>query len=117
MSPGHTVPHVPQFLVSLLVSTQPLPQRMVGKLHWNAQVPLLQMAVALAGGTHAFWHLPQLDVALEISTQEPPQLVSVPQLALHTPLLQTEPAPHVVPQAPQWSESEFRSTHAPLHSV
>jgi len=90
---------------------------MYGELHWNEQVPLLQTAVALGGGRHAFWHLPQLDVALEISTQEPLQLVSAPQPALHAPALHTEPAPHAVPQAPQCDESLLRSTHAPLHSV
>jgi len=115
--PGHTVPHAPQLLVSPLVSTQALLQRMYGRLHWKVQLPLLQTAVALRGGTHVFWHLPQLDVALDVSTQEPPQLVRAPQSALQVPALQTVPPPQAVPHTPQCAESELRSTHAPLQSV
>jgi hypothetical protein len=115
--PGHTVPHAPQLLVSLLVSTQPAPQRISGKLHWKVQLPPLQTAVALSGGVQALPHFPQLDVALDVSTQEPPQLVRAPQSALQVPALQTVPAAQAVPHALQCSESELRSTHTPLQSV
>lgn len=30
---GHTLPHAPQFLTSFVLSTQTVPQRMVGRLH------------------------------------------------------------------------------------
>jgi hypothetical protein len=115
--PGHAVPHAPQLLVSLLVSTQPFPQWMSGKLHWKVQLPLLQTAVAFRGDAQTFWHLPQLDVALDVSTHEPPQLVRAPQSALQLPALQTVPAPQAVPHTPQCSESELRSTHFPLQFV
>ena len=115
--PGHTFPHAPQLLVSLLVSTQAFAQRMSGKLHWKVHAPLLQTAVAFSGGVQTFWHLPQLDVALDVSTHEPPQLVSAPQSALQLPALHTVPAAQAVPHAPQCAESELRSTHLPSQSV
>jgi hypothetical protein len=115
--PGHTFPHAPQLPVSLLVSTQALPQRMSGKLHWKVHVPLPQTAVAFGGDGQTFWHLPQLDVALDVSTHEPPQLVRAPQSALQLPALQTVPVAQAVPHTPQCAESELRSTHAPSQSV
>lgn len=39
------------------------------------------------------------------------------QLATHAPAAQTEPAAQATPQAPQWAESTFTSTHCPPHSV
>lgn len=81
------------------------------------QLPLLQTAVALGGEVQDFVQFPQWDVALEVSTQDPPQLLSAPQSALQVPALHALPAPQAVPQAPQCSESELRSTHMPSHSV
>jgi hypothetical protein len=115
--PGQTAPHVPQLLTSVLVSTQLLPQRMKGAVHWKSQLPLLHTDLLFAGGLQTAPHLPQLDVALEMSTHEPLQLVSAPQSLPQVPDLHTAPAPHWVVQLPQWSESELRSTQAPLQSL
>jgi hypothetical protein len=115
--PGQTVPQVPQLLVSLVVSTQLAPQRMKGAVHWKSHEPPLQTDLPFVGAEHTVPHLPQLEVALEVSTHEPLQLVNVPQSAPHCPDLQTMPAPQRIGQVPQCSESELKSTQAPLQEV
>jgi hypothetical protein len=92
--PGQTVPQLPQLLASVLVSTQLLPQRMNGAVHWKSQLPPLQTDLALAGAGHTVPHFPQSEVALEVSTHEPLQLLSVPQSVPQLPDLQTVPAAH-----------------------
>jgi hypothetical protein len=115
--PGHTEPQLPQLPASILVSTQMLPQRMKGALHWKSQLPREQTDLPFAGDVQTVPHAPQLDVALEVSTHEPLQLVSVPQSVPQAPDLQTMPAPQSFVQLPQCAESERRSTHAPLQDV
>ncbi len=99
--PGQTVPQLPQLLRSVLVSTQPLPQRINGARHWKSQDPALHTGLALPGAKHTIPHLPQSDVALEVSTHEPSQLVSAPQSVPQLPPLHTMPAPHLFVQLPQ----------------
>jgi hypothetical protein len=114
---GQSLPQPAQLLVSVVVSTQPLPQRMKGAVHWKSQLPALQTDLPFAGTGHTVPHVPQLDVALEVSTHEPLQLLSDPQSLAQLPELQTEPALHCFVQLPQWSEAELKSTQAPLQSV
>jgi len=114
---GQTVPHAPQLLRSLLVSTQESPHWMKGVLHWNPQPPPAHTGVALLGAVHTMPHRPQLELSLPVSTHEPPQLVSAPQLFVQTPDMQTVPEPQTVPQAPQCCALDCVSTHAPAHCV
>lgn len=72
--PGHTVPHAPQLLGSLLVSAQASAQRMKGRLHWNVQ-PLAHTGMAFFGALHTTPHRPQFEVSLAMSTHEPLQFV------------------------------------------
>ena len=111
--PGQTLPQLPQLTGSVLVSTQPLPQRMNGAVHWKSQLPLPHTDLPLVGAEQTTPHLPQLEVALEVSTHEPVQFVSVPQSVPQLPPLQTLPEPHLIVQFPQCSESELKSTQAP----
>jgi len=62
---------------------------------------------------HALLQSPQLAGSLFVSTHEAPQAVLVPQSVLQAPPWQNMFAPHTLPQAPQFFESERRSWHAP----
>jgi hypothetical protein len=114
--PGHFLPHAPQLLMSLVVSKHALPQRIRGRVHWKLHVPL-QTGMAFGGAMHAVPHFPQLEVSEARFTHEPPQLVWVPQSAVHTPALHTVPALQTVLQPPQCFESDCRSMHAFPHTV
>jgi hypothetical protein len=53
-----------------------------------------------------------------VSTQAPPHAVSAPaHIAVQTPALQTCPAAHALPQAPQFVASVVTLTHAPPQAV
>jgi hypothetical protein len=108
---GHFVPHAPQLLMSLVVLTQALPQRMYGSVHWKPHIPV-QTGFAFGGALQAAPHLPQLEVSLPRFTHDPPQLVSVPHSVVQSPALHTVPMPQTVPQLPQCLVSDCRSMHA-----
>ena len=108
---GHVVPHQPQLFVSLLVSTQTLPQRTEGRVHWKPHVPA-QTGIAVGGALQDTPHFPQLEVSVDRFTHEPLQLVWVPQSAVQIPALHTVPTPQTVPQLPQCLVSDWRSTQA-----
>ncbi len=55
-------PQAPQLAGSVLVSTQALPQRMVGKLHWKPHVPR-HTGLAFAGAEQTVPQAPQLEVS------------------------------------------------------
>jgi hypothetical protein len=114
---GQAEPQPPQLLASVVVSTQALPQRMKGAVHWKSQAPPLHTDLPLLGAVQTFPHIPQLDVALEVSTHDPLQLLDVPQSVPQVPDLQTMPAPHLIEQSPQCSASELKSIQAPLQSL
>jgi hypothetical protein len=78
---------------------------------------LLQSGVALAGAVQTLPQMPQFDVLLVRSTHELLQFVSPgSQIALQIPPLQTWPV-QTMGHIPQWSLSDFKSTHSPLQSV
>lgn len=67
---AHALPHVPQLLLSVCVSTHD-PEQSVPVPHWHA----LLTHVAPLG--HALPHVPQLDESLVVSTHIPPHTVPV----------------------------------------
>ena len=89
---------------------------MKGGLHWKLQLPA-HMGMALLGAVHTTPHWPQFDESLAVFTHEPLQLVSVPQLLVQLPDLQTVALPQLVAQSPQCCELDCMSTHEPLQSV
>jgi hypothetical protein len=56
---------------------------------------------------------------MRVSTQLPPHETVPPvhPIVVHTPLLQTSPAPHWTPHAPQFLSSLLVSTHAPPQAI
>ncbi|MEP7049259.1 MAG: hypothetical protein ABJB12_02855 [Pseudomonadota bacterium] len=62
---------------------------------------------------HALPHAPQLAESLLVSTHDAPHAVLLPQSVLQVPLWQNWFAPQVLPQPPQFLESELRFWHAP----
>jgi hypothetical protein len=105
--PEHTVPHAPQLLRSLSVSTHCPPQ---------LAVPVGQAQTAathVMGAGHATAQLPQLSGSLATSTQLEPHW-SCPgghPPASHAPAAQTWPAAHTVPHVPQLAPSPCTLTH------
>jgi hypothetical protein len=100
-----TAPQAPQWFRSVLVLTQ-LPLHSVwplGQAQWLPE--------QIWPPVQALPQLPQLPGLLVRSTQAPPQLVS--PCGQQAPCEQTAPVPQLAPQAPQWSLSLWRLTHAP----
>jgi hypothetical protein len=63
-------------------------------------------------------HTPQLALLLVVSTHVPEQLVGALGGHVHRPEAQTvPPAPHDVPQAPQFALSVCGSTHEPVQRI
>ena len=59
-------------------------------MHWKPHVPA-QTGIAFGGALHEVPHLPQFEVSPARFTHDPPQLVWVPQSAVHSPALHTVP--------------------------
>jgi hypothetical protein len=121
---GHTVPHPPQLLGSVLrLASQPslltplqLAQPKVppgaGEMQMKPHVPLTQVALALGGGGHTLPQAPQLFASFVRSTHVPPPSGPAPQLVwpaaqepaqkpLAQPAVPPAGARHTWPQAPQ----------------
>lgn len=104
-------------MASLRASTQAPEQGTSPEVHWNEQLPALQLAAAPAGAEQTLPHLPQLDGSESRSTHAPEHVVFAPQSVLHLPDLQTCPVPQAFSQLPQWSWLEVRSTHVPPQTL
>ena len=104
------VPHAPQLLTFVFVSTQAPAQTIWPTGHLQAPLKQVWLFMQVAP------HVPQLVESLFRSTQAPPQALSPPaQLAEQTPLLHTGVVPEqTVPQAPQFLGSLVVSTQTPL---
>jgi hypothetical protein len=108
------VPHLPQFVRFIVVSTHALfvPHAPWPAAHWH--VPEKQNW--LAGQTLP--HVPQLMELPEVSTQDDPQSLSEPAQPLaHLLCEHTMPVAQAVPQAPQFFASEVVSAHPVEHIV
>jgi hypothetical protein len=79
-----TLPHVPQFRLSLVVSLQ-VPLQVANEPQVVVHTPALQTWPA----AHALPQVPQLAASTLVSLQVPVQLVSVPHEVTHAPALQT----------------------------
>jgi hypothetical protein len=109
--PVQIFPQPPQFFGSL----SRLSQVPSGHCISGALQPHIEF-VHVVSALHAVVHLPQCFGSFTRSTQVPSQLVKPPlQVALHTPELQTLPAPHATPQPPQFAGSFAMFTHAEPH--
>jgi hypothetical protein len=94
---GHDVPHAPQLVVLLLVSTHEPPHRTSGGMHLLHAPPEQNDPDA-----HLFPQAPQWLELVCRSMQAPSHLVvPTPQDTTHAPPEQTSPAPHALPHAPQ----------------
>jgi hypothetical protein len=108
----HAVPHAPQLLKSLLVSTHLSLQFVIPAGHEH--VPFVHTPPA----GHLLVQAPQLLVLLERSMQALPQFVwPGGHSVVHWPPAQTWPVAQVVPHAPQFDGSLLVSTHAPPQRV
>lgn len=106
----HVVPHAPQLVGSVRVSTQLPPQSVRPGPHEH--VPETHAAVA----GHLIPHAPQLRLSELTSTQRPPHDV-VGGMHAHCPALQAADGGQIVPQPPQCKTLDPRSTQLPPHFV
>jgi hypothetical protein len=92
-------------------------------LQTKPQVPLLQVAVALAGTGQTVPQAPQLSTSVLVSTQVPLQQLSVPGHSplvdphVHCPLTQLSPGEQALPQLPQFERSLAVFTQTPPQLV
>lgn len=95
----HIVPQAPQWLLSLVRSTQLLPHimRLLGQL--KPQLVPLQVAAAPAGAVHGVQDVPQ--VAGDVLLTHAPLQTCWPFGQPHLPALQVWPAGQLIPHAPQ----------------
>src|SRR5205823_1914077 len=117
-SPGQP----PQLAGSFRVSTQAPPHSLRSAGQLSTQVPLLQISPEpQAFDTDAVLQAPQLARSVRASTHLPdPAGHSVRlagQVVLQMPETHCSPAPHLVPQAPQFAESRLTSMQLPLQLV
>ena len=115
-TPGQTLPHAPQFWMSLVASIQDAPQPTNGWLHWKPHAPV-HTGLALLGGRQMVPHLPQFEVSLPRSTHELPHMVFEAQSSAHSPDWQTCLVGHALPHVPQFKASDWVSTQAPEQLV
>jgi hypothetical protein len=112
------LPQAPQFVGSAFSSTHAFPQRTSPVGHALLHAPAEHVAEPALGLTQAWVHEPQCAELDFRSTQAPVHsVVPAGHTVEHLPAAQTCPDGHVVPQAPQWEGSLFRSMQAPLHAV
>jgi hypothetical protein len=109
----HTVPHVPQLLLSLVRSTH-APSCWQKTCPGTEQVQLPPSQNSASGQTTP--HAPQL-LGSRIRSMHPPAHRDSPVGQVQLPLTQVFPAPHTVPHAPQLFESVARLTHFPLQRL
>ena len=109
---GHTWPHVPQLSLSVAVSVQVEPHKVVEPV--QMQLPPLHDVPPV----HGLPQPPQFFGSLSMSTHDPLQLILVPEhVAPHADDSHTSPEAHALLQSPQWAGSFVRSTHALPHIV
>lgn len=107
------MPHPPQLLGSLTVSTQLVPhfERPIG--HEVEHSP----DEHTCGSGHAVEHLPQFFASPARSTHLPVQTENPAGHATHFPAMQSAAFPHWTPHPPQLSLSAMKLTHFPLQSA
>ena len=112
--PGeHTVPHAPQFLGSIVVLVQRLPQFIVVGGH--VSVPMHLPPSHFSPGRQAIPQAPQFATSVIVRTQRAPHNVS-PALhiaPLHVPPRHAWPAAQTFPHAPQSVASVWRFEQRP----
>jgi hypothetical protein len=106
------LPHVPQFALSRLGSTQLEPQATCGGVQLVAQWPRVQTWPS----PQAVPQAPQLAPSSVRSTHLPAQAV-VPSRQAQLPPVQTESVPQTFPHAPQFASSESSAMQAPPQSA
>ena len=111
----HDVPHMPQFSLSVFMSTHAPAHSVLPIGHWIAHVPFAHVHVpppmiAPASLPQTLPHLPQFALSVFASTHTAPHFVDV---AEHWQLPWTHVAPdgHALPHLPQFALSVFRSVH------
>jgi hypothetical protein len=108
----HTLPHIPQLLTLLLVSTQLIVAPLVQIVPGAGQSILHAPITHICPIGHAVPQAPQFNESAWVSTHAAPQSVrSIGQPQV--PLLQPCPAGHALPHVPQLLVSACRSTHVP----
>lgn len=117
-SPGpHAVPHAPQCRVSLITSTQLVPQHVSPSPHGGEHSTRTQIPSAhVSSAAQACPHEPQLAGSVVVSTQAVPQQVrpasQPPQgSGMQIPVRHTWPAGQAAPQAPQFVALSCRFAH------
>jgi hypothetical protein len=115
------LPHVPQFALSVSVSTHAPEQRLKPELHVVPQLLFTQVAEPLVTPGQILPQVPQLFTSLLVSTQASEQRMKgsvhwKPQLPLQVGVA-LGGAGHTVPHLPQLDVSLATSTHEPLQSV
>jgi hypothetical protein len=118
-SGAHPLPQLPQFLLSLCVSTHE-PKQFIDDepVQLGAHVPELHTSSA----AHALPHDPQFAGSCIVSAQNDESPVEhimsgAAHVAPHMPALQAVPAPHVLPHEPQFALSVLVFTHLSPHMV
>ncbi len=106
----HAVPHIPQWLLSVIGLTHVPPQSVVPVLQTHA--PAVHVLLAL----QTLSQRPQCSRVLCVSTQSAPHIVCA-HVFMHAPIEQNCVPAHAVPHAPQLARSDRGSTHAPPHRV
>ena len=101
-TPAQAAPHLPQFIRSLVRSTQPPLQSEKPALHATPQLLFPQAAAAFGIVGHAAPHIPQFCGSDAVATQAPPQaLWPAGQADLQAPPEQTSVVAQACPQEPQ----------------
>jgi len=118
---GQALPHVPQFVGSFFVSRHVPEQSLRSEPHVVSHLLPTQSWPA----AQTLPHVPQFSrslvrlaqVRVPVPASPPPHSASPPPHdSWHLPALQTSPAAHFVPQAPQLSRSVSSVAHVPLQS-
>jgi hypothetical protein len=112
-SAAQAIPHPPQFIGSLAVSTQtPLQSIEPGAHPAGTHTPKSQAIPAPQGLPHP----PQFAGSDITSVQTPSHFTPLPEhVGPHIPAEHSSPAPHGLSHAPQLVSSVIKSTHAPPH--
>jgi len=119
--PWHTLPHLPQFALSVSVSTHAPEQRLKPVLHVVPQLLFTHVAEPLVTPAQTLPHVPQLFTSLFVSTHASEQRMKgsvhwKPQLPLQVGVA-LGGAGQTVPHLPQLDVSLARSTQEPLQLV
>jgi hypothetical protein len=110
----HGCPHMPQFIVSVIVSVHLPSHAVMPPVHAAPQVPPEQTVPPV----HALPHLPQFELSVCVLVHAPLQDVSPPvQDAPPQVPLEHVPPSQSLPHEPQFELSVCVSTQVPPHSV